>query len=263
MTFAMDDRRGFANMVARKFDKFWQLKLPCPVDPVEDIYRRAFTDKEWVAMRYLMQEKPKVIKNDGSFNLFWTDDTTATHKCPHVTFTFDGLRLPEFPVRLDGLPDPIQGKVRDWITSVNYFRMLREQLLARVKGVMGNPTGEGNRNQTRTYRDLDPCVNTPKQLYRLWPEIFPLMHKHWKREVQLGSAKSRLPYSVAYRVERDGGQGFRSKRWAKPEEFRCEDAEATEYEKRSFQQINEIITMLSIAGDVAPPSNYPTFCGPL
>ena len=256
---SMEDRKLFANRVGRKFDKFWQWKLPCPVDAVADIYRRAFTDKEWAAMRYLLQEKPGTIRKSDSFNLYWTDDVSTTRSCPYVTFAFGkGIKLPDFPVMLDQLPSPITQRVRTWITSVNRFRVLRNELLARVKGCMGNPTGEGESWQSRTRKHLDPCINTANQLHRLWPELQPLMLKHWKRDVQLMCVRSRLPYYVGYRMDRGG-----LKRWSSPEQFRCEDSFATDYEKQSFQEINDIILMLSLAGDVPHVKDFPSFHGPL
>lgn len=258
-TISMDDRRGFANRVGRKFDKFWQWKLPCPVDPTSQIYRQAFTDKEWGAMRYLLQEKPGTIRRADSFNLFWTDDVSATSSCPHVTFRFSKkVKLPDFPIKLDELPQEVQYHVRNWIIDVNRFRVLRDELIKRCKGIMGNPTGEGNAWHSRRRKDLDPCVNTPNQLYRIWPEIQPLMPREWKRTVQLASVKSRLPQYVSYRMHRDG-----QNRFVTPEEFRCEDALATDYEKRSFREINDIITMVSLAGDVPNVDNYPHFSGDL
>lgn len=256
---SMEDRKLFANKVSRKFDKFWQWKLPCPVDPVADIYRRAFTDKEWAAMRFLLQEKGGTIRKADSFNLFWTDDHSATSECPHVTFAFGkGTKLPDFPISLCDLPEPIQGRVRGWIISVNRFRVLRDELLSRVKGTMGNPTGRGNSWMSRKRADLDPCCNTPNQLYRLWPEIQPVMPKHWKRNIQLMCVRSRLPNYLGYMMYRNG-----LSRYCTPEQFRCEDEQATDYEKQSFQEINDIILMLSLASDVPQVKNYPSFYGKL
>ena len=260
--FTVDDRKMFPNEVASKFDKFWQWNLPCPVDPVADIYRNAYSDKEWVAMRYLMQQKPSALKLADSFNMFWTDDTSTRSSCPRVAFKFDeGMKLPEFNLQLDMLPNPLRGKTRDWITSVNYFRMLRKELMARVKGVMGNPTGEGEMWVNRRRADYDPCINTPNQLYRLWPEIHPLMFKHWKREVAVSSMKSSLPGQIGYRVRREPYSN--AVVWATPEQFRCEDGGASEYELKSWRQINEILTMVSLATEVNPVKDYPAFYGPI
>ena len=249
-TISMDDRKGFANRVCRKFDKFWQWKLPCPVDPFEDIYRQAWTEEEWSWMNWLRERKPNTFKADTSFNMYWATDH-------YVRFTFPpGVRLPNFGVQLDNLPDPVQRKVRSWVCTVNRFRMLREELKRRVSGVMGNPNGEGNFCQQRRYRDLDPRVNTPKQLYRLWPEIQPVMLPAWKREVQLASVRSPLPKHVGYRMYRDGYNQF-----VTPEQFRCEDKDATKYEKQSFAELNQVFLLVSFAGDVPHVDNYPTFCG--
>lgn len=246
----MDDRRFFANNVGRKFDKFWKWKLPCPVDPFEDIYRTCFTDAQWNAIHLLKDTKPGMMKEDRSFNMYWADDHFVTFRFP------DEVQLPSQGCHLDFLPDKIQRKVRVWVCSVNRFRVLRDELMRRCHGAMGNPTGEGKHYVKRSAKQLDPRVNTPLQLYRLWPEIQPLMCSDWKRDIRQMSVSARLPNRVAYRIVRDGRDI-----WATPEQFRCEDAGATPAEKQSFKEINMILTMVSLADNIPEPIGYPSFNG--
>lgn len=249
----MDDRCGFANRVGRKFDKFWQWKLPCPVDPFEDIYRASFNDEQWNAMKLLLDTKPGTMKEENSFNMYWADDHFVTFRFPH------GIKLPSHGCHLDYLPQPVQRKVRTWVCSVNRFRVLRDELMRRCKGVMGNPTGEGKQYVKRRLANMDPRCNTPIQLYALWPEIHPMMCSEWKRDIQLmTNRKPRPPKLVGYRMIR--GEPSHN-RFVTPEQFRCEDKEATQYEKQSFKEINMILTMLSLADHVDDPKNYPTFNG--
>lgn len=255
-TFSMDDRKSWANQVTRKFSKFWQIKLPVPVDPIADIYRRAYSDKEWAAVRYLKQERPKALNVGSSFELYWTDDTSGNHKCPHITFEFPKkMTMPDIGIKLSELPTPIQNRLRSWIVSVNYFRSLQQELSARCKGVMGNPTGTGNNWQTRRRKDLDPCVNTPNQLYRLWPDCQPVMMSEWKREIQLAAMKSRLPSHVGYQVRRNGNL-----HWATVDGFRTTSTHSDDYERKRFAEINQILLMVSLAEGVKRPK-FPTFHG--
>lgn len=255
-TFSMDDRRAWPMQVVRQFDKYWQIKLPCPVDPLV-IYSAAYQPHEWEAMMRLKKDKPGTLNSSSSFNLFWTEDRSANSQCPHATIRFPGDEAyPNFGVQLDTLPDEIQRKVRHWITNVQYFRSLSQELEARCKGVLGNPTGTGNSWMTRRRVDLDPCLNTPGQLYRLWPDVQPVMMSSWKRSLQLASVKSKVPDRIGFEVWRNG-----HKRWASPDEFRCEDEGATPEDRKRFKQINHILCMVSIADEVPKPKGYPSFHG--
>lgn len=252
---SMDERKGFADRVCHKFDKFWQWKLPCPVDPFEDIYRLAWADDEWIAMNWLRERKPDTFAQHTGFRMYYGDEVKAK-----VVFKFpEGVKLPAFSVHLADMPDHVQRKVSDWLRSVNRFRLLRRNLRERVSGVMGNPNGFSGQNRfpyVRRFKDLDPKVNTPKQLYRLWPEIQPLMYPTWKRDIQLQAVKAPLPKVVGYDVVRDGRHY-----WATPEQFRCEDDGALEQERREFEELNLIFTMVSLASDVPHVTDYPEFSG--
>lgn len=259
MVFTMDERKDFYVSIVRQFDKYWKMKLPCPVDPVEDIYRGAYSDVEWDALQTLMTSKPKALTTTEWFRLFWTDDRSNSYKCPYVMFKFDGTNYPDAGVHVDDVPPETREKVRHWIKTVNGYRLLREELSARCNGVMGNPTGEGKYHQNRTLKWLDPKINTPKQLFALWPEIFPLLPSKWKRDIQTGTGRqSKLPDEVAYRVVRQGKQ-----RWATPEMFRCEDDDATEHQKKMFAALNHLFTMVSLAKDLPEVQGYPRFNGPI
>lgn len=254
---SMDERRFWPMYVVRKFDKYWKIKLPCPVDSMEDVYRMAYTGEEWNAMQLLRRDKVGALSQQSSFSLFWTDDRTGTSRCPHATFKFPRDEpYPNFGVDLDRLPDPVQRKLRHWITNVEYFRSLSQELEARCKGVMGNPTGTGKGWTARRRRDLDPCVNTPGQLYRLWPDVQPVMDPAWKRTIQLSSVKSRLPSHLGFEVRRE-----ERLIWSTPEQFRCESEDTLPEEKKRFKQINHILCMVSMADEVPDPKRYPTFHG--
>ena len=257
----MEERRTFPSTVLQVFDKFMQYKLPVPVDPVMDIYRRAFTDKEWWALRYLMQEKRTAVKQDTSFSLFWTDNELGNGNCPHVSFRFPtGTVLPDFGVKITSLPDEVERKVRVWIISVNHFRMLREELSKRLQGMLGNPTGGGTFNwSSRTKKELDPHCTTPGQVFRVWPELQPFFPTRWQAGVRTASMKSRLPAMLGYRM---AGK-FLSEHNAAPDMFRCESYDTRPEDKKSWDEINEVLRLMAIATDVKSVVGYPTFHGPI
>lgn len=257
-TISMGDRRHWHNRVLRPFDKFVQWKLPFPLDPMEDIYRSYFTDKDWAAIRYLQETHPLAIKADSSFDLFWTEDR-AHYNHPHVTFRFpEGEKWPEVPVMIDKLPEHVQGILRSWITSVNQLRSLREEISCRAQGLVGNASGDPKSSflERRRRANLDPCCNSPAQLYTIWPEAHPFFPRAWRDAVRLSSMRSRLPPRVGYKVHRDG-QTY----WATPEQFRCEDTYCSPAEKKRFEKINNILLMVSLAKDVPEVKNYPHVYG--
>lgn len=247
--FTMDDRSTFANRVVRAYDKFMQYKLPFPLDPVADVYRKAFTDKEWVAMRYLQETRPDCVRANSCFTLYDGDDG------PQVTIRFPkgSKAYPSTKITLDQLPNEEQEVVKKWLRAGVRAKQLREDLQARCQGVMGNPTGMGDRYMKRIRKYIDPCLNNPVQLVKLWPEVQPFMNKAWRESVMLSTMKTRLPSHVGYMVSREGRN-----RWATMEEFRAEDKDATKEEKRRFEELNQILLMLSLAKDVPEVQDYPT-----
>ncbi len=259
MSIKMDDRKDWPGRVERKFRKYWMHLLPVPADPIAYIYRTAFSKAEWLAIRYLKEFRPQSLKASSTFDLYLTDDISGNGNCPHVTFHFPkGMTLPDVGIKLGDLPESTQRVFRPWITSVNRFRSLQKELRDRCKGVMGNPTGTGRAYVTRRIRDLDPKCNTPSQLLAVWPEIQPFMLKEWRRDLQLKVQRPRPPKCLGYAMLRGGKLS-----WTTPRQFRCEDEEATDNERARFTEINEIITMMSIAEEVREPDNYPTFHGPI
>lgn len=256
-TFSMDDRRGLMNRVMRRFDKFAQYKLPFPMDPLE-LYRNAWTDKEWVAMRYLQENKPAAIRKNDHFCVFLTDDTSENHKTPHVHFNFDcPTPYPKVPIKMDELPDKQRLQFLNWVTAVNRMRSLRQEIWYRCSGLMGNPNGiHPNRYMKRIQKNLDPCLNNPTQLHAVWPEIIPFTCKEWRDGVRTSTFRTRVPHLLGYRVERDGRTHY-----CTPEMFRAEDEGATEEERRRFEQINNILLMVSLAKDVEDVRNYPDVYG--
>lgn len=256
-SFTMAERKLWVHQAVRTFEKFWKYKLPVPVDPIAHIYRAAYSDKEWEALQILKTHRRPILSRKDCFDLFWTDDVSGSSKCPHVSFDFpDGIRLPYIAMRVKDLPKATQATLLTWITSVQHFRSLERELSTRCNAVMGNPTGVGNRWINRHINDLDPRVNTPGQLYRLWPEVQPLMLPHWKRSVQLASTKSPLPKRVG--LEMYSSDGVMT--YATPEQFRCEDRSALPDAKQRFKEINDIVLMVSLT-DGVPRPDFPAFYG--
>jgi hypothetical protein len=255
MSFSMDERLSFAPDVVRAFNKYWKWKLPAPVDPMAYVYRAAYGDKEWAAMRYLYQKDRDLFSLQKSFSLFIP--LGDSRSAPHIEFYFGGDKM--YPVKavfLGELPVPVADRLVEWANKVNHYRSLQDELRRRCDGIMGNPSGEGDGWVRRYANYLDPKLNTPGQVYTLWPEIQPFLPTKWKHSVRQSTKKSRLPKYVGYRLHRPD---YAETYWATPMQFRAEDANATDEEKRRFAEINEILLLVSLAYDVPTPKLYPTF----
>ncbi len=259
-SFSMDSRCHFAGNVQRRFDKYWQYLLPPPADPVAYIYRQAFDKGEWMAMRYLKEKRPKALNLSRTFELYWTDNTDGTSKCPHVTFKFsDKMTMPTVGIKLSDLSQDVQNAFRPWICSVNRYRSLSKELRRRCQAVMGNPTGVGDTYSRRKIRDLDPRCNTPGQLIGIWPELQPFFESAWKRDIQLRSVKPRPPKRVGLIVHTPDGS---FDHWATPAEFHCETDAYSDTDRQRLAEINEVLVMMSIH-DVPALDDYPSFHGKL
>lgn len=251
---SMESRRSFAHTVSARFDTWWQQKLPVPIDPLTEVYRTAYTDKEWVAVRYLRQTKPDALKQVSRFGLYLvkgTESMTPNQRryLPEIEFRFpEGVYLPEQHVHLCDLSGSVVERVKGWAEKVAHYHTLRSELRARCNGILGNP------NYNQRVSSLDPGCNTLSQLYKVWPEAHPHLVPEWKQGFMQASGKTRLPPELAYRARRDGIMVNTT-----PAQFRCEDKHATEAEKARWTEINEILTMMAFASDLRRDDRYPTF----
>jgi hypothetical protein len=240
----LQERRSFVRSVSAQFMKYAEYKLPVPVDPISDIYRAAFTEKEWIAFRYLRQSKPRCFKDHGEFNLYWTNNTSGSSACPHVAFPFpENMVAPNFGVMVQDLPEITQRKLFTWIKSMNKFRSLHDELKGRVDGLLGNVT------IASSLQDMSAGCNTPGQLYRIWPELQPFFPTEWKSVTRKASMKSRLPSHVSYKG-------------CTPDTFRCRHSDCPWEEKQRFEDITDVLRRLALAVDIPRIEGYPTFFGP-
>lgn len=257
-TIPLRDRPDLGRAVVQGFRKWWEHKCPVPLSTM-DLYKAAWKGQEWEAMHLLAENKPSVLAKSKTFEFYWTDDHTGTGDCPHAVFRFPKPHeLPRHDVCIEMLPEREQRLMRHWVTNVQYFRSLEKEVKQRCDGLMGNPTGPYGQYLNRTTKSLDPRCNTPTQVYRIWPECQPLMPGDQKRTIQLASVKSPMPRRIGYVVNRRGREV-----WATPEQFRAEDPEATEIEKKRFREINHIILMASMADNIPHIEGYPSFFGPV
>jgi hypothetical protein len=242
----MRERAHFPLRVVRVFDRFVKLKLPVPVNPFEDLYRRAFTDKAWVAMCYLRQARPEVLVESQSFDVHIREGCRA-----HLCFQFPTLApkpLPGAIVNLWEMPMDVRDPVMSWANQLRLFVKARRALHIRVEAIMGNVTNH------RQFSMLDPACNTPGQIVGVWPELQPFFPAEWRDAVRSRKQRFRPPKFVGLETKCSDG----STRWATPEEFRCEDYKATIREKREWSEINEVLRLMALAGDIPDPPDYPT-----
>lgn len=238
MKMSLDARRSFIRRVLSQFDKYVEYTLPVPFDPVSDVYRHHFTQNQWIALRYLMQERPKVISSASSFDLYCSGQR-------HLSFSFPpGLTLPGVRIRVSDLPDDVQAVVKPWTNSVWYMRGLRRELHDRCAGLVGNPQGCWRTDE------LGPGCNTPGQIIRIWPELQPFLGSGERARVRQASMKSRLPDRVAYGGGDDG---------ITPEQFQCKAWNSDKNSRRRFEELSEILVKASLIVDLHHVEGYPSF----
>lgn len=243
MKMTMESRRSFVNRVLGQFDKYVEYLFPVPFDPVADVYRHSFTHKEWIALRYLMQQRPDVIQAKYSFDLYYNGSRQ------HVTFRFpEEMTLPGQDVKVVNLPNGVRAMVEPWLVSVNYMRKLRSELHDRCNGLVGNALAYHRMDE------LDPCCNTPGQIIRIWPELQPFLGTDHKARVRQAAMKSRLPDLVGYKIEVQGALFF-----ATPAQFQCKEWKADNDDRRRFEELSEILVKMSLMQDMPHVERYPIF----
>lgn len=253
-TISWTERTEFVHRALVKFDTFWRQKLPVPVDPIEDIYKAAYTDKGWAAIEYLIQERLDILRPGNTFELFLQhrprgEESGGTSNAPSIEFPLSPeAGLPTVDVFLSDLSGDIQSRLIEWVEQVKHYIALRGELLARCRGIVGNPYNFA------IAQPLDPCINTVSQLYKIWPESYPVFPVEWKKEFMQASGRTKLPPRIGYSVRRGNRLQF-----ATPAAFRCEDAFATEEETKRWTEINDILTIISLTDGMTIDHQYPSF----
>lgn len=282
--FSKAYRDSFANKIARHFDKYCEITNPVKFCPLEDIYRPAFSRKEWVALCRLLESNigKQCLIRYSSFDLYLPGEPGASkYQRKHVCFGFpDGVERPNLDIEYANLEPAVQQKLDGWLKKAFSLKELRAELFKRCNRLLDFGWREKCRWTDNGWAGAPTPgqgCNTPAQVYRIWPELLPFLPPEAIAVVRNANAKSRLPKFISY--------------YGTPEQFRCEaplyrhgmfidedddweikvsryeeetdedcllSDEEQAFEKRKFDALTHILVQMSLMKDVPHVKAYPT-----
>jgi hypothetical protein len=168
-----------------------QLKNPFPFEDKLAVYRRAYSDKEWAAMRYIREHKPEMLNPAVKFTVRCDKHAITVH-----VKDFPSEHLPTIaPMDAEKCFDEDErAALWEWCTNERHFLDLEHFICRRLDRMMGHIVAAWS------VGDLEhPRCNTVGQLARLWPEVVPFMPERWRDTIRLKCVKSRLPSGISER----------------------------------------------------------------
>lgn len=260
MRFSRDFRAGFANRVARHFDKYCEITNPVEFDLLLDVYKEAFTTPEWNAMNLLLGTSigRECLSTGYSFDLYLPshvpDEKLSRWQQRKMRFVFaDEKERPDLEIEYDKLSPKSRNKIGAWVKKAMALKDLRGNLWQRCDSLL-DWGWEVNRYYTNSGWRGGPTkgqgCNTPGQVYRIWPELLAFLDGASRDQVRGSSVKSKLPDTI---IE-----------YGTPAQFRCivkkailqTDAELS-FERRKFDALTHILVQMSLMMEVKHIKDYP------
>ena len=257
--FSRDFRSSIANKVCRHFDKYCEFVNPVPFDALNDVYRPAFTKKEYKALEVLLDSDlgKKCLDHSRTFELFLDNKKgRGSWERDHITFGFsDGQTRPDVGVEFAQLHVDVQDNIRAWTDKAIQLKKLRKKLHSRVHDLFNWEWDDwAGYNSTTGGRRGGPTpgvgCNTPGQLMRIWPELMAFLPVEYRDVVRGASVKSRMPQRIHD--------------WGSVNQFLCleprydeQDPKELAFELRVFDALTQILVQMSLMIEVRHVEGYP------
>jgi hypothetical protein len=220
MNLSKHFRRTFPWAVTDKFREYVAMIHPFPFDPVEDLYRYAFTDQAWASLRYLREERPEMLNANShftfdigalSFDVYFYDE-----ELPHIHFDITSIPSEKRPAMVQ------------WFKDRVHFKELEERLDARLRALVG---------------EIDGACNTYGQVARVWPALVPFFEDNARDSIIDRKAQSAVYKTI---------EGYGS-----VEAFRGEDVCAPT-EDDFFAELDYLLVGMSLHGKMEGRAGYPS-----
>lgn len=264
--FSKEYRDSFGNKIAAHFDKYSQITNPVTFCALTDIYRPAFSRKEWTSMCRLLETKlgKNCLTRGQSFELRLPGKPgESSWQRKSITFRFpDGRKRPGLDIEYADLEPAVQQNLDAWLKKAISLKELRKELWRRCDRLLDfgweSQVHFGNNGWRGAPTPGQGC-NTPGQVYRIWPELLTFMGADTVAKVRGAHVKSKLPDFIL-----DYGSA---------EQFRCESLwfhdgnldgdqgytdEEMKFEKRKFDALTHILVQMSLMMDVDHVKHYPS-----
>lgn len=197
MGFSRDFRAKIAGKIQERYKSYWHAMHPRDFS-VRDLYKTAFTKKEWNALLLLRDRRKEVVKSGWTWEYTidlsnMADRPDYIPEYPELTFKVKES-WPSIEVKENQLPEDVRMKMRDWIITAYQYQNDSNVLGSKLQELVRmqfSHIGIGNYGRDRTVEKA--TVNTPGTLHRIWPELLPFLDSEFKDTLRNKKVKSPLP----------------------------------------------------------------------
>ena len=202
MRFTIEFRNNFSSNLCDRWEKYIQTVHPWEFDNIE-LYWNAWTEEEAEALKFIQERHPRnVIQKGDDFTIEFESIAGKRDflpQYPRLTLStassYKGFPFPDRKFKDTDIRDPLlRNKLLSW--AVKLYRLLH------LKNVMCQMVDD--------ILDIDEGVNTPGQLYRVWPEIASVMPQRYSGRVMKQKLASSLPPAF---LDRYSIEEFRSQEY--------------------------------------------------
>lgn len=258
--FNREFRDSFANRIAKHYDKFCEITNPVKFDALHDVYREAFTSREWIALETLLDTKlgRDCLCESDSFHLFLPQSKEDIRGQRRVTFGFaDGVSRPGLSLQYAELNSDTQELLNMWVKKAINLKILRQELWKRCDRLL-----DWGWDKHRVYghdgwrggpQPGQGC-NTPGQVHRIWPELVPFLPAEDRNMVCSSSTKSRLPETI---LDYGTVEQFLCLEKSYNDDGDEQSDEELAFERRKFDALTHILVQMSLMIDVPRVRGYP------
>jgi len=194
MGFSRDFRSKFAGKIQERYKSYWHAMHPRNFG-VRDLYKVAYTKKEWSALLLLRDRRKDVLKSGWTWEYEidlsnMGDRPDYIPENPELTFKVKS-GWPSIKVKENELPEDIRMRMRDWIIIAYQYENDSNVLGSKLRDLVKMNYVAHDQYSNRTVERAD--VNTPGTLHRIWPELLPFLDSEFKDTLRNKKVKSPLP----------------------------------------------------------------------
>lgn len=195
MAFTKSYRDHFARGLAQRYKAYWHQMHP-RIFKQSDLYQQAFTKREWKALCLLRERRKEVIDTGATW--WYSMDLSDMHDRPEDVpkkpqLGFDCKKgWPSIEVPEGDFSPETQTMLRDWTLIAYQYKRDSEILERKLKNLVKLEHSHFD-YEDRNIRTA--AVNTPGQLFRIWPELLPFLDGSDRDVLRNKKVKSPLPKS--------------------------------------------------------------------
>lgn len=171
-------RKKFPNQMARKFNVYWHAMHPVDFK-FTTLYRAGFTDKEYKALKLLMDRRSDCVSGGYNFQVYDKENNwKMVLDLPKKYEDWPGIK-----VNAEDFDPQLRGHLTQWCETSKRYEAMRRKLCRYLSDALATDCDRRSLNG----------LNTERQLYAFWPELLPFFSEEWRDTIRNTKVRPQLP----------------------------------------------------------------------